>query len=378
MASLPGPAWSQSAWSGYPNNTAISVTSAGNVGIGTANPNGTLSVSGNNSNGVLTYVNNDASTGFAGIRVTDSGSAVNGLMLEYLNSGFSPIGVLGPNMGAIFSHSSASGGLVVGTNAPAPVRFFTGNLTAERMRIDGSGNVGIGITPGNVFSGVYAAPLVTMSQSDTATSSSNSAGPLVLVNPNNAAGNLASILFAVKNQSGNIEGNAQIAAQFTSVAGTGNSYPASDLLFLTNVAAGPAERMRITSTGNVGIGTPNPCANGQAPANCKLSVAGAIQAKEVVVNTGWSDYVFQPGYRLWPLSEVSAYVQANHHLPDIPSETEVKEKGVSLGEMQAKLLAKVEELTLHMIEAEKRNTTLMRQNRELQERVERLEGRIAR
>jgi hypothetical protein len=56
-----------------------------------------------------------------------------------------------------------------------------------------------------------------------------------------------------------------------------------------------------------------------------------------------TDYVFRPGYRLLPLSEVNAYIQANHHLPDIPTEAEVKEKGVSVGDMQAKLLAKVEE-----------------------------------
>ncbi len=66
------------------------------------------------------------------------------------------------------------------------------------------------------------------------------------------------------------------------------------------------------------------------------------------------------------MSEVNAYIQANHHLPDIPSEVEVKEKGVSVGEMQSKLLAKIEELTLHMIRAEE-------QNQELRDRLARLE-----
>ena len=133
----------------------------------------------------------------------------------------------------------------------------------------------------------------------------------------------------------------------------------------------------ILASGNVGIGTTNPCGNPYAPANCKLSVAGAIQAQEVVVNSGWSDYVFQPSYRLQPLTEVAAFIQENHHLPDIPSEAEVKEKGVSLGDMQAKLLAKVEELTLHMIQAEERNDRLEQRNRELQERIAKLEGTSA-
>jgi hypothetical protein len=121
--------------------------------------------------------------------------------------------------------------------------------------------------------------------------------------------------------------------------------------------------------GTVGIGTSRPCANSYAPSGCKLSVAGAIQAQLVVVNSGWSDYVFSRNYRLRPLKEVSAFIRTNHHLPDIPSAAEVREKGVDLGEMQAKLLAKVEELTLHMIQAEERSERLETQVRELQKQL---------
>ena len=128
--------------------------------------------------------------------------------------------------------------------------------------------------------------------------------------------------------------------------------------------------------GSVGIGTANP----QNP----LSVNGIIQAKAVLVNTGWSDYVFAPGYQLLGLKETAAYIQENHHLPNIPSEAEVEEKGVSLGDMQAKLLAKIEEITLHMIQAEdrndrleQRNNQLDQQNRGLQERLARLEAHTA-
>ncbi len=119
----------------------------------------------------------------------------------------------------------------------------------------------------------------------------------------------------------------------------------------------------------IGIGTAAPCASSLAPSGCLLSVAGAIQAKEVVVNTGWADYVFDPGYRLAPLSEVAAFVKENHHLPDVPSAAEVQEKGVGLGEMQTKLLAKVEELTLHMIAAEEKNQRLEAEVEMLQERL---------
>lgn len=146
------------------------------------------------------------------------------------------------------------------------------------------------------------------------------------------------------------------------------------LHFMTSNTVGAAgsvvpdytEHMFIRSDGNVGIGTPNPCSNSFSPAGCLLSVNGAVQAKEVVVNSGWSDYVFDVDYNLLPLSQVATYVKANHHLPDIPSAEEVHEKGVSLGDMQAKLLAKIEELTLHMIAAQRRNE-------ELEDRIARLE-----
>jgi hypothetical protein len=113
--------------------------------------------------------------------------------------------------------------------------------------------------------------------------------------------------------------------------------------------------------GNVGIGTTGP--------PYLLSVKGAIGAQEVnVVNTAsWPDYVFEPTYRLQPLNEVAAYVKVHHHLPEIPSEAEVKEKGISLGDMQARLLAKIEELTLHLIQSDEKN-------RELQDRIARLES----
>ena len=108
----------------------------------------------------------------------------------------------------------------------------------------------------------------------------------------------------------------------------------------------------------MGIGTTNP--------QHLLQVAGQIGAEEVLITPTGADYVFQPGYRLRPLSEVDAYIQVNHHLPDIPSADEAKQNGVGVGDMQSRLLAKVEELTLHMIQQEK-------ENQELRERIARLE-----
>jgi len=70
-------------------------------------------------------------------------------------------------------------------------------------------------------------------------------------------------------------------------------------------------------------------------------------------NPGWPDYVFEDDYNLLPLSEVEQYIQQNKHLPQIPSAREVEENGVELGDMQRKLLLKIEELTLYIIQMQK-------------------------
>ncbi len=118
------------------------------------------------------------------------------------------------------------------------------------------------------------------------------------------------------------------------------------------------ERMRINNSGNVGIGTTN--TNGY-----KLAVNGTIGAREIVVNTDvWADFVFAKDYKLMPLSEVESFITENNHLPDVPSEQEVKENGINVAEMNAKLLQKVEELTLYVIEQNKRIEELERQVKE--------------
>lgn len=103
------------------------------------------------------------------------------------------------------------------------------------------------------------------------------------------------------------------------------------------------ERMRIAPNGFIGIGTFDP--------QNLLDVKGTIRATEVLVQSvdQFADFVFDPNYKLLPLTEVNSYVKSNKHLPGIPSANEVKENGINLTEMQVKLLQKIEELTLYSI-----------------------------
>lgn len=118
------------------------------------------------------------------------------------------------------------------------------------------------------------------------------------------------------------------------------------------------------STGNVGIGTNNPGTN-------KLAVEGTIGARRVkVTQTAWADFVFHPDYNLPALSEVEKFVKTNRHLPDIPSAAEVEKEGLDLGEMNKKLLQKVEELTLYLIDIKKEINQLKEQNELLNVKID--------
>ncbi|HOJ24257.1 MAG TPA: hypothetical protein PK081_03220 [Bacteroidales bacterium] len=155
--------------------------------------------------------------------------------------------------------------------------------------------------------------------------------------------------------------------------------------------------LHISDDGNVGIGTGNPGArldinyapdgdysyatkiylSGEFTENCKsiailqnglekfvvwgngiVNVNNTLYAKAVKVRSnpmiGWPDNVFEPNYNLLPLKELEQYISQNKHLPNIPTQDEISKDGMDVYEMNAALLKKVEELTLYVIELEKR------------------------
>lgn len=99
-----------------------------------------------------------------------------------------------------------------------------------------------------------------------------------------------------------------------------------------------------------------------------LDVAGGIRCDSIVVNTNGADFVFDKDYQRMSLDTLGGYIERHKHLPGISSSTEMQREGVSLGSMQTKLLQKVEELTLYIIDQNKRIEKLEKENAEMRSR----------
>lgn len=129
--------------------------------------------------------------------------------------------------------------------------------------------------------------------------------------------------------------------------------------------------MYIRGNGQLTIGNCNPY-------SYKLAVGGSMIAESVTVKllASWPDYVFKPTYHLTPLSEIKIYIDQNHHLPDMPSEKEVAEKGLDLGEMNKLLTKKVEELTLYLIDKDKQLNEQQLKLRDQAVFIQKMEKRI--
>lgn len=140
----------------------------------------------------------------------------------------------------------------------------------------------------------------------------------------------------------------------------------SDMAYLANWNDGRKGIQINMATGNVGVGT--------FTVDSRLTVNGKIKAEEVeIVVDVPADYVFDENYERMPLAEVARYVYENKHLPNVPSAEELKEKGWQVGEMSNKLLEKVEELTLYMIELKNQSDLQKKTIEEQQGRISELE-----
>ena len=132
------------------------------------------------------------------------------------------------------------------------------------------------------------------------------------------------------------------------------------IIFCTNPSAGTTEIARFANNGNLGIGTTVP--------QSKLAVNGTVTAKQVkVTQTGWPDDVFQKDHHIPSLDSIETYINRNSRLPGIPSQKDIAKQGLDIGDMQKKQMQKIEELTLYIIEMDKRLNHQDERIRQLQE-----------
>ncbi len=134
----------------------------------------------------------------------------------------------------------------------------------------------------------------------------------------------------------------------------GGSDPTMNYGGFVSIGTGGVDRLCVLNNGNVLIGQTGPSGQpGQTNSAYKLDVKGGMRANGIVVNTTGADFVFKPGYQLLPLVDLEKYIANNHHLPEILPAKEMQANGIDLGQNQIKLLQKVEELTLYLIEKDK-------------------------
>lgn len=112
------------------------------------------------------------------------------------------------------------------------------------------------------------------------------------------------------------------------------------------IAGGGGDVMITDTASHVCIGT--------SDKTHKLNVNGTVRSKELIIESNWADYVFRNDYKLKPLEEVDAFIQQYKHLPTVPSALEVQSNGLKVSEASTKMMEKIEELTLYIIEQNNR------------------------
>ncbi|HCT30016.1 MAG TPA: hypothetical protein DIW31_04650 [Bacteroidales bacterium] len=351
------------------NNTEkVRVTSNGNVGIGTTSPATKLEV--------LSGLSNNEIARFGGT-VSERGLILSSFVVGGTNE-----------VGFNFNAPGAGGA--------AAISFST--LSTERMIINYDGKVGIGTTTANNkleinhgTVGNSGLRFTQLNSSSTAVAgngkflSVNSTGDVILTDAGNSTstwnirGNTGTnptnnFIGTTDNQDFVIRTNNYERIRVTSDGSIGigtipqhRLHVAGDVFFSTGensetfvIQNGPSGYNALRydgdnnllllqeNAGNVGIGTTD-------TKGFKLAVAGRVIAEEVIIRLQpWPDFIFNSNHKLRSLSELEQFIKTNKHLPEIPTEKEAQEQGIGVGEMNAKLLQKIEELTLYIIDQNKR------------------------
>ena len=214
----------------------------------------------------------------------------------------------------------------------AQMAFWTNNI--ERFTIDKTGNIGIGTTN----------PLSKLHVKGTAT--------------------IENLNLRKTDGSGTAGFDLSGTGTYIHIAGDG-IIPKNNGVQDIGIGGWRFRNLNLESTAYIGNGVV--IGTNQIPSGYRLAVKGKVIAEEVKVETGWSDFVFEKDYDLPTLKEVENHIKEKGHLKDIPSAQEVAENGILLGQMDSKLLQKIEELTLYTIAQEKKIHSLEKMESEMKE-----------
>jgi len=352
----------------------ISSTNTGNVGIGTASPNkkldvrGSASVTGNS-------LNSTTSTGIMEISSSDvTGQQVIKIDGQRIQSiGSNNIAVL-PTARTLLINPYG-GNVGIGLNSPShKLTILSSTVEADNnntnvLQIAGKNPVlnisevngtpygyikgvtdltktpqfpgpglEIGAVPGtDLFLSANYAPVLTVKQNNTVgIGTTNPTSPLSFPN-----------VFGKKISFWNATETADYGMGIAS--GTLQVYTTVD----AQIAFGYGTSNSFTKTMTFSPGSAQLGINCLPQAGYQLAVKGHVRSTEIVVETGWADYVFDKTYKLKPLAELEDFIKQNNHLPNIPSAMEIQKDGLKVGEVQTKMIEKIEELTLYVIALKK-------------------------
>jgi len=305
----------------------LAINKIGNVGINTISPQGFLHVK---------------ATGNGQVPLVIEGANLFALQVKTLGTG--DVNTATHRLSQVYNFDNVDRNGYIefirgGDNSNGALAF--GSNGTERIRVSSNGNVGIGTT----------APLANLHIQNPSTATNTA---IIRLSALQGAGYTTEIInefntnnaFQIKQNGFNIlrsSGNGDALIEL----GHRDNKQLNLLTHTTGKVTVPNARLIIGA--EPAAGSPL-----LADASNKLLVNGSIGAKKVrVTQNGWPDYVFDGNYDLMPLAQVADFIAQNKHLPQVPSAKEVEKEGIDLGDNQALLLRKIEELTLYIIAQQK-------------------------
>ena len=348
---------------------SVFVTTTGDVGIGTSTPAVRLDVKSSAAGQVAARLQNSSATGHSGIHYLDHAG----------------------NIDLYFGIDNANSTTRLDSVNNNPILILTNSV--ERMRITSAGNV---TTTGDVGIGISTPTArldVESNGSNPVTARFRNSNPsadvfnvLLMENANTGVNGSSALQLASNSSFANIQahGSGRTISRFGQplaswveivVAGASNGVIVGTqfdkpLILGTN----NADRLHINPTGDIGIGTTTPASKLHVNGGDIRVSGGSFIDDGVTLNA--PDYVFEPSYRLMPLEELREFITQEKHLPNVPNAREVREQGLNLGQSQMRLLEKIEELTLYTLSQHEQIADLHKENSELRERLEALEGAL--